>query len=218
MPDASIAFFDLDGTLVVGQTQRLFVSFLRSRGEVRLDYMAAVGLWFAAYKLGLVEPTDSLRSRGARFLEGRTPDEVVALMDDFTARVLTPRLHPGAVMALARHRDAGDRVVILSAALEPLVEGLARRLGVVEWVATGVEMQDGRYSGRLSGRPLYGVEKVAAAQRVLDEGGVDPSRCFAYADHETDIAVLESVGHPVAVRPSGRLLQVARDRGWTVLP
>lgn len=218
MPPAPIAFFDLDGTLVMGQTQQLFVSFLRSRGEVAWAYLAGVGLWFAAYKLGLVNPTEQLRERGAHLLGGKTQAEVEALMDDFAEQVLAPRLHPGAVVALADHKTAGARVVILSAALEPLVEALARRLAVTEWAATSLEVADGRFTGRLAGRSLYGGEKVVAARRILEQSGIDPAACFAYADHETDLDLLRLVGRPVAVRPKPALLAEARSRGWRVLP
>lgn len=217
MSAAPIAFFDLDGTLVIGQTQQLLVSFLRSRGEIGLPYLLGVGLWFAAYKLGLVEPTDRLRERGGMLLQGRTTGEVRTLMDEFTDRRLAPRLHPGAVNALTMHEAAGDRVVILSAALEPLVEGLARRLGVREWVATEMEIEGDRYTGRIRGRSMYGDQKVMAARRLLEESGVDSAACAAYADHDTDRSLLELVGRPVAVHPKPGLLEVARERGWTVL-
>jgi HAD superfamily hydrolase (TIGR01490 family) len=217
MAPVPIAFFDLDGTLVIGQTQQLFVSFLRSRGEVALPYLAGVGLWFAAYKLGLVRPTDSLRERGARLLQDRSQAEVRSLMQEFMDQVLAPRLHPGAVSAVADHRTAGHRVVILSAALEPLVVALAGRLAVTEWVATPVEVAQGRFTGRLAGPPLYGSEKVVAARRLMEESGVDPAVCAAYADHESDIDLLEVVGRPVAVHPKAGLLAEARGRGWRVL-
>lgn len=212
-----LAFFDLDGTLVAGQTQQMLVAFLRQQGMVSRRFLAGTVLWFAGYKLGLVEATDEARARGAALLEGLEVDRVRSLMDRFRDERLAPRLFPPAVNALARHRTRGDRVVILSAAFEPLVATLARRLQVTDWVATTLETEDGRYTGRVSGRPLYGGEKASAALAVMGEEGADPDVCWAYADHDTDLELLRAVGHPVAVRPKGGLRAAAVAAGWPVV-
>lgn len=213
-----IAFFDLDGTLVTGQTQHLLVRFLRRRGLVSWRFLVGAGLWFAAYKAGLVKATDRARARGAELLAGRSPADVARLMDAFTAEVLLPRLHAGAVEALRRHDARGDLVVILSAAIEPLVVSLGRSLGVQACEGTRLAVSDGRYTGALASRALYGAEKARVARRYLAERGVDPARCWAYADHETDLELLRSVGRPVAVRPRPGLKKVALAQGWRVLP
>ena len=85
-------------------------------------------------------------------------------------------------------------------------------------MGTRLEVRDGRYTGEVVGRAVYADEKVRAARRLLDEAGLDPAACAAYADHETDVALLESVGHPVAVNPRPGLLRVAGERGWPVIP
>jgi HAD superfamily hydrolase (TIGR01490 family) len=212
-----LAFFDLDGTLVEGNTQQLLVRFLYQRRVIGWPFMLGTVMWFAGYKLGVVKPTDRARTRAARLLAGWSAAEMEALMDAFTREMLVPRLHAGAVAALRAQQAAGGRVVILSAALDPLVRGLARELGVDDTVGTVLEMRDGHFTGEVVGRAVYGDEKVRAARRVMDEAGLDPGACAAYADHETDVALLESVGHPVAVNPRPGLLRVARERGWAVV-
>lgn len=215
---AAIAFFDLDGTLVSGQTQRLLVAFLRGRGLVGPGFLLGVGLWFTLYRLGLVQPTDSARARAAGLMEGRSVAEVTALMDSFTSEELVPRLHPGAVSALREHQVRGDEVVIISAALMPVVQGLARHLGVESCEGTRLEEKDGVFTGTVIGRALYGPEKVSAARRLLEVRRVDALSCSAYADHETDVDLLELVGSPVAVSPRPGLAAVARERGWRIIP
>lgn len=219
VPSATvIAFFDLDGTLVVGQTQRLLVSFLRRQGLVGPGFLLGVGLWFALYRLGLVQPTDSARARAAGLMKGRSVAEVTALMDRFTSEELVPRLHAGAVSALRAHQVRGDEVVIVSAALLPVVQGLARHLGVDSCEGTRLEERGGVFTGTVVGRALYGPEKVSVARRLLELRGADALSCSAYADHETDMALLELVGSPVAVSPRPGLAAVARERGWGIIP
>lgn len=214
----AVAFFDLDGTLVVGQTQRLLVSFLRSEGMVRFGFLVGVALWFAAYRLGLVKATDAARARGGELMKGMSASDVAVLMDRFTEEVLVPRLHEGTVAALREHQRVGDEVVIVSAALAPVVEALGRHLGVTACEGTRLEQREGVYTGRLDGLSLYGVEKLRVALAFATACGASLERCSAYADHETDVDLLGAVGKPVAVRPRPALAKIAVERGWPVMP
>jgi HAD superfamily hydrolase (TIGR01490 family) len=213
----AVAIFDLDGTLVVGQTQVLLVKFLRRARVVSRTFVAGTALWFIAYKLKLVRVTQASREKGAGILAGLTVEEVDALMDRFADEVMVPRLHPAAASALAEHRAEGDLVVVVSAALDPVVGALCRRLDVTEYAAATCEMVDGRYTGRLSGPIPYRQEKARLAAQFIASSGADPSDCWAYADHDTDLELLRSVGHPVAVNPRPGLRAEAERQGWPIL-
>jgi HAD superfamily hydrolase (TIGR01490 family) len=217
-PGGAIAFFDLDGTLVVGQTTLLLVKFLRGAGVVTRTFVLGTGLWFLGYKAGLLRVTEKSREKGAGVFKGLTEAEVDRLMDSFTEDVLVPRFHPAATAALAEHVAEGDTVVVISAALDPVVRGLCRRLGVEHFVGTPCEISDGRYSGRLTGPSPHAAEKVLVAESFMRRWGVDAADCWAYADHGTDIALLEAVGHPVAVNPRPELRQAAERSGWPIVP
>ncbi len=212
-----MAFFDLDGTLVDGQTTLLLVMFLRRAGLVGAAFLLGTGLWFLAYKAKLVKITEESRSKSAVVLKGLTTSEVDRLMNEFTDQVMMPRLHRAASAALAKHMADGDRVVVVSAALDPVVRALCERLRVADYVSTSCEVDGGRYTGRLVGTAPYGKEKARVVADLMDRWGADPSGCWAYADHDTDLAFLRSVGHPVAVSPKPVLLKVAEQSGWPVL-
>ncbi|HZJ02403.1 MAG TPA: HAD-IB family hydrolase, partial [Thermoleophilia bacterium] len=199
-----------------GQTQKMLVAFMRARGLVPGWFLAGTALWFLGYKLGLVEPNDQARKRGAVLFAGRTVEEVRDLMADFFEEKLAPRLFPPVLAELGRHLGADRRVVLLSAAFAPLVEVSARRLGVREFVATDLEVAAGRFTGRVLGSPVYGGEKAAVAANLLGEAG-RTELCYAYADHDTDLELLRLVGQPVAVRPRPGLRRVAMDKGWRIL-
>jgi HAD superfamily hydrolase (TIGR01490 family) len=211
-------FFDLDGTLVVGQTTVLLVKFLRKAGVVSWSFLLGTGLWFLGYKVGLVKVTENAREKGAGVFRGLTEDEVEELMIRFTSEVLEPRFHPAAIAALAEHLAESDRVVVVSAALDPVVAALCRRLGVTEYVGTPCEVVEGRYTGRLTGPSPYAAKKVKVAAEYMERWGVDASDCWAYADHGTDLDLLRSVGHPVAVNPRPALREAAEQEGWPILP
>jgi HAD superfamily hydrolase (TIGR01490 family) len=213
-----VAFFDLDGTLVLGQTTLLLVRFLRKARVVSRMFLLGTGLWFIGYKLGLVKVTERSRNQGARVFAGRSETEVERLVARFTDEVLVPRFHPAAVAALSEHQAEGDRVVVISAALEPVVQAVCRRLGVAEFAGTGCEVVGGHYSGRLLGPSPHGGEKERVAAEYMERWGVESAECWAYADHASDLALLRAVGHPVAVNPKPDLHEVALKEGWPILP
>jgi len=214
----AVVFFDLDGTLVVGQTTFLLVSFLRGLGIVSRAFLVGTGLWFLGYKLGLVKVSEKSREKGAGVFRGLSEIEVEALMARFTDEVLAHRFHPAATAALAEHLAEGDRVVVISAALDPVVRALCRRLGVEAYVGTPCEVAEGRYTGRLTGPSPHADEKTRVAAEYMSRWAADPSDCWAYADHGTDLALLRSVGHPVAVNPKPALREAAEQAGWAILP
>jgi HAD superfamily hydrolase (TIGR01490 family) len=213
----AVAIFDLDGTLVVGQTQVLLVRFLRKMGVVSRSFVVGTALWFLAYKVGLVKVTQASRAKGAEVLTGLSEEEVRSLMARFSAEVMVPRLHPASVAALAEHQAEGDLVVVVSAALDPLVEALCAHLGVTERAGARCEVVDGRYTGRLLGPVPYSAEKARVAARFIAQCGADAGECWAYADHDTDLELLRSVGHPVAVNPRPGLRAEAEREGWPIL-
>jgi HAD superfamily hydrolase (TIGR01490 family) len=214
----AVAFFDLDGTLIIGQTQALLVRFFYSRKVIRLPFVLATMLWFVAYKLGMVKVTEKARKLGSQMLRGYSKDEMAQMMDTFTLDTLMPLAHERTIAALRRHQAQGDKVVVLSAALDPVVEGLCRHLEVEHHFGAPCEIVDGRYTGLLSGPTPYADHKAEVAADLMSRWQVDPADCWAYADHTTDITLLRSVGHPVAVNPRPGLLQAAEAEGWTIFP
>src|SRR5660398_227269 len=192
--DVNLAFFDLDGTLVVCQAQRLLVTFLREKGMIGLGFLLGTGIWFILYRMGLVKATDRARARAGELLAGMNVQEVDTLMDEFAGEELVQRLHAGAVNALGR------------------------ALGFKDCEGTRLERKDGIYTGQVIGRPLYGSEKTRVARAYLEGQGADPGGCSAYADHETDVDLLRLVGTPVAVNPRRELQALAEESGWRILP
>jgi HAD superfamily hydrolase (TIGR01490 family) len=214
----ALAFFDLDGTLVSGNTQALLVRFLRSARVISRRFVAYAVLWFIGYKLGLVKVSEEERAKSASMLTGLSIKEVDRAISQFVEAQLMPRLHPGALAALREHQETGDRVVILSAALDPVVRWLATDLGVRDFAGAPCEVVGGVYTGRLSGLSPHGQRKADLAMEFMQRFGVHADECWAYADHVSDEALLRSVGHPVAVRPKPGLEKLARAAGWPVLP
>jgi haloacid dehalogenase-like hydrolase len=105
-------------------------------------------------------------------------------------------------------------VYLVSAAPSEIVEPLADHLGAHEALASVARVdQDGRYTGDVE-RYAYGPEKASLIRRVAAQNGIDLSASWAYTDSATDVPMLETVGHPVAVNPDRALRRIAQLRGW----
>jgi HAD superfamily hydrolase (TIGR01490 family) len=163
------------------------------------------------------EDTHALRERISRSLAGTRVRDLERLGPDVLSGIL-PRLYPQMLKVAYGHQDAGRRVYIVTAASNDLAQTLAGVLGFDGGIGSQFsEVRDGVYTGRPAGLFVYRSEKAEAIRRLAEREGLDLAASYAYSDSESDLPMLEAVGHPVAVNPDGALLRHARAQGWHVL-
>jgi fatty acyl-CoA reductase len=133
--------------------------------------------------------------------------------ESFSGYVLE-RLYPEAVATLRAHKRAGHRVVLLSGALDFLLEPFKDLADDV--LTARLEEENGVYTGELSGAPVAGEARARMLASFARRRNVDLSRSYAYADSISDLPMLEAVGNPVAVNPGIRLRAAAKERGWQI--
>jgi HAD superfamily hydrolase (TIGR01490 family) len=115
-----------------------------------------------------------------------------------------------------QHRERGDRVYIVSATLQEIVQHIADDLGFDGAVGSTCEIVDGVYTGR-SLRAAHGAGKAEAVRVLAAQEGLDLQASTAYSDSYSDVPFLEAVGHPVAANPDRKLRRIAAARGWPVV-
>lgn len=219
------AIFDFDGTLVSAPVwQQLIGRMLRQRRNV-LAVLAHLAYHYPRYplvKLGLGNP-DRLRQEWAEHmpwvLRNVPVPEAWDLMQEVAREDLQPAARPQMLDRVSYHRRQGHAVILLSGALQPLLEAFAQVVDIPVALGTRLEVRNGVYTGRLVPPVSYGQGKVERLRRYL-EGSlpeVDLSRSFAYADSFSDRPVLSLVGNPVAVAPEERLRQLAVQAGWSII-
>jgi len=211
-----LVLFDVDGTLFRGQSQRLVLRLAREAGLVGYLPFATLILWFALYRLGIVRRTEAIRTRAVRLFRGVEVAAVEGLVAHHADRFLA-HLRPEICGRLVRHRAEGDEVVLVSAALEPIVQLIAGHLGVATVVATRLEVAGGRYTGRIAGRAVYGTGKVAMLEGLLTRANKTGRPTVYYTDDASDLPLLHRVDQAVCVHPGGRLRAVAAAEGWQVV-
>jgi HAD superfamily hydrolase (TIGR01490 family) len=130
--------------------------------------------------------------------------------------VLKPLLYAEPLALVEHHRERGERVYIVSAALQEIVDALSEELGFEGALGTICEVENGVYTGR-SLRVLHGEAKADAVRELAARDGVDLASSTAYSDSDSDLPFLDAVGNPVVVNPDRALRAVAAERGWPVL-
>jgi HAD superfamily hydrolase (TIGR01490 family) len=153
---------------------------------------------------------------GLRILAGYTPDELRDLVAEALEPVLRPLVYAEPLRLVEQHHARGERVYIVSATLQEIVDAIAADLGFDGALGTICEVEDGHYTGRAV-RSLHADAKADCLREVAQDEGLDLAACTAYSDSHTDLPFLEAVGHPVAVNPDRALRRIAVDRGWPVL-
>ena len=210
----TLAIFDIDGTLIPGRTEPRFWRYLLVRGLQGPRQILAYA-WFLLrclprYGVHVVK-------KNKAYLVGLATAEVAAHAADFVASDVLPRLYAPAMHRLQHHLRRGDVVVLLSGTLEPIARALADELGVQHVVATTCAERYGRY---LAHPPIvhpFGSRKLGLATTLAARLGTELRLATAYADSGHDLALLEAVGSPVAVRPDAKLKRAARANAWNVI-
>jgi HAD superfamily hydrolase (TIGR01490 family) len=209
-----LAFFDIDGTLIAGSTERRFSRCLLRAGCLG-PRQAAAFAWFLLRHRHTFGRT--VLKKNKAYLAGLGVERVNSLAADFVAREVVPQLYDPAVQRLQRHLNAGDTVVLLSGTLEPIANALGAALGVQHVCATVCDRRDGRYTNAPPHRHPFGAVKRELATQIAAQRGADLRDAAAYGDSCHDLDLLEAVGHPVAVRPDAPLLATARGNRWDII-
>jgi HAD superfamily hydrolase (TIGR01490 family) len=212
------AFFDLDRTLIRRSSVLALAGSFRQRGLIsRLD-LAKSAFWQVLFVLrgASAERVRRASEDGMKILSGFTVEDMQALVGDAMEPVLRPLVYDEPLHLVRRHREQGERVYIVSATLQEIVQHIADDLGFDGAIGSTCEIADGVYTGR-SLRAAHGEGKAEAIRELAAAEGLDLAACTAYSDSHTDVPFLEAVGHPVAANPDRKLRRIARRRGWPVV-
>lgn len=213
----TLALFDLDHTLLDGDSDYLWGQFLVEQGIVDGDdYEQRIQEFFDQYQAGTMDIHAFLSFQLAPLAE-HPVERLEAWRARFITERIAPIILPAAHRLIAQHRSEGRTPVIITATNSFITAPIAERLGVPHLLATEPEMVDGRYTGRPAGIPCYRDGKVKRLEAWLEKHGESLTGSWFYSDSHNDLPLLERVDHPVAVDPDDRLRREAARRGWDVI-
>jgi HAD superfamily hydrolase (TIGR01490 family) len=212
---SSLFFFDVDHTITRGSTGRRFAEAATRRGLIKLRYLSMIPVSYLQYRLG--SGTLALFERDFPMLKGVERSFFEEIGREAFDRSVYKTVRPEITRLIAEIRAGGGSIVLATSSLDFIVEPLARLLEIDEVLASELEFANGRCTGRIAGKPLFGADKRDAVCEYARGRGVAMSDCAFYSDSIRDLPLLLAVGEPVAVAPDRRLRKEALTRGWPIL-
>jgi HAD superfamily hydrolase (TIGR01490 family) len=213
-----IALFDLDNTLLAGDSDYEWAQFLIDQGVLDRDrYEARNDEFFRQYKAGVLNIWEFLdfQLKPLAQYPRATLDQ---WHEDFMRRRILPIITAQARALVDRHRN--DTRVIITATNSFVTAPIARAFGVENLIATVPEERAGQFTGKVVGTPCFREGKVSCLEAWLDERDWSLARfeqSWFYSDSVNDVPLLEKVTHPVAVDPDAQLERIAADRSWPLI-
>ena len=213
----SLAIFDLDNTLLADDSDYLWGQFLIEQGIVDgAAYERDNQQFYDDYRAGTLDIQEFLAFM-LRPLAEHPLEQLLTWRAQFIEDKIRPILLPKATELLARHRTAGDTLLIITATNRFLTAPIAELLEVPHLLATEVEFTAGRYTGRPIGIPCFQHGKVERLSAWLAETGHNLDESWFYSDSHNDLPLLGQVSYPVAVDPDATLAEHAQERGWPII-
>lgn len=212
----ALAIFDLDDTLINGDSASLFLQFLVNNGLADASMLAKEAELMQAYHQGLLQMEDYM-SFTLQALKGRSIDEVGQWVADFIEQMIAPIVFAEARQVIAKHRAEGERVLIISATGDHIVGPIARFLGVADYLAIELECKGGLYTGQTRGVLTYQQGKVLRLQEWLQKERESLVGSSGYSDSKNDLPLLFAVEQAYVVNPDSSLCDLAVQMKLTIL-
>ncbi|WP_020410330.1 HAD family hydrolase [Hahella ganghwensis] len=210
----ALAIFDLDNTLIAGDSDHTWGDFLISLGVVDGDeHKATNDRFYEDYLRGELDIFSYIRFATSP-LTCHPLTQLNHWREQFIQEAITPMRLPKAEELLQKHRDQGDYLLIITATNRFVTEPIANLLGVDDLIATELEIKDGVYTGEVLGTPSYQEGKVTRLNHWLQQHPFNLSDAYFYSDSHNDIPLLDKVGNPVVVDGDEQLLAYAAKNNW----
>jgi HAD superfamily hydrolase (TIGR01490 family) len=212
-----LALFDLDNTLIAGDSDYLWGSFLVEHGIVDAElYQRENQRFYDQYKAGELDIYEFLDFQ-LRPLSEHNLDTLRQWRQEYVEEKITPILLPKAQALVDRHRQQGDTLVVITATNRFITGPIVDLYDVPHLLATEPEIQDHQYTGKVSGVPCFQDGKVQRLSGWLVDNQQSLQDSWFYSDSHNDLPLLNKVSHPVAVDPDDILERHARDQGWPII-
>ncbi|HEY5104900.1 MAG TPA: HAD-IB family hydrolase [Acidimicrobiales bacterium] len=213
------AFFDLDKTVIAKSSLVALGPELHARGLLhrRTLIRAGIGqLWFQRF--GADEKRlHKVRQMVLKITRGWDQDEVRKMVKETISEVIEPLLYAEALELIDHHMAEGHEVFLVSSAPAEIVEPFAELLDITGAISSKALIdENGKFTGEMAFF-AQGENKAQAIREIAEKRGIDLSESFAYSDSETDVPMLEVVGHPFAVNADRTLTKYAHEHQWPLL-
>lgn len=213
------SYFDVDGTLVKTNLVHPTLYYLRNQGTPlkTARHLGRALLKAPAMLLAEMKDRRTFNELLYSAYAGVSEDRQEVLSEEVFEEVLKPNLFPFARDLIDQSKRAGQRVVLISGALDCVLQHLAKYLGADDVIANHLEMKGGIATGKIVQPVVAGPTKARLIRDHAREHGFNLDDCYGYSDSYSDVPMLSVVGHPAAVNPDQRLTHLAKAYDWPIL-
>ncbi|TAK61646.1 HAD family hydrolase [Methylobacter sp.] len=213
----SLAIFDLDNTLIADDSDYLWGQFLVDQGIVdKNHYESANAKFYDDYKQGTLDIVEFLRF-SLQPLADNDPEQLYQWRAQFIEEAIKPLMLKSAQQLIAKHKDRGDTLLVITATNRFVTEPIVRLYGIENLLATTPEFVDGRYTGGFNGIPCFREGKVKLLEAWLGNSTETMQDSWFYSDSHNDLPLLKLVDNPVAVDPDEKLTEFASASNWPII-
>lgn len=213
----ALVIFDLDETLLAGDSSSLFCHFLVEQGLADQPFIVKEQQLMALYSQQQLSMDDYIAFQLSPLASISVAD-IEVLLPTFVANYIAPRFYPEALELIAQLRAQGDRILVISATAAFIVRAACQHLGIDDVIAIELEESEaGYYTGQIRGIPSYREGKVTRLKAWLNSQNETLENASFYSDSINDLPLLEAVPHPIATNPDDLLKQTAIERTWQTL-
>ncbi len=212
-----LAIFDLDNTLLAGDSDALWGEFIAQHGHVdKEEYARENQQFYADYKAGTLD-IDAFLRFSLKPLSQLSMDELAVLHKKFMQQTIVPLISTQARALVQQHREQSHELLIITATNRFITAPIAKEFGIDNLLATEPEIKNNQYTGQVEGIPCFQHGKVTRLNNWLQQTGYNLDNSWFYSDSHNDIPLLEQVSHPVVVDPDDKLAQHAKQHCWKML-
>ena len=213
----SLAIFDLDNTLIGGDSDFLWGEFIGEEGIVDANaYRKKNEYFYQQYDLGTLDIYAWLEFC-LEPLTRYSMTELQELHHRFMIQKIEPILLDKAQNCINRHKERGDTVLVITASTSFVTAPIVKKYGINHLLATEPEIKEGRYTGGVSGIPCFQAGKIDKLMPWLQKNEETLTGSTFYSDSHNDLPLLELVDNPVAVNADKILTKIAEKKGWEIL-
>ena len=213
----ALAIFDLDNTLLAGDSDYLWGQFLIKEGIVDKDhYEKENQRFYDEYKAGTLDIYEFLAFSLKPLSENET-EKLHQLRQIFIDQEIQKILLPKAFELIKSHEDKNDTLMIITATNRFVTEPIAKLLGIDYLLATDPEIENGRYTGKVAGIPCFQDGKVKRLEAWLKTENISMEGSWFYSDSHNDLPLLKQVENPVAVDADDQLTTFAKEQNWPII-
>lgn len=210
----ALVFFDLDETLLDGDSDYEWGRYLAATGKVdRTTYEKENERFYREYLAGTFDILEFL-DFALKPLAENSYTELCRWRDRFVETRIRPMIKARAHELIRQHREAGDEPVVITSTNRFIVEPICELLGIENLIATEPAQENGKFTGKVEGVPCFGPGKVTRAGQWAESRSESLQDSYFYTDSYNDLPLLERVAHPVAVDADEKLTAHASRCGW----